>query len=348
MKSASLVVLAAGMGRRYGGLKQIDPVGPDGELIIDYSLADAMQAGFERVVFVIRRDIEEDFERLVAARWREKMAVELVFQDVTDASAGTAVRTKPWGTGHAVLVCAQAVNGPFAVINADDYYGANSYMVMAEFMQKVSISHYGQTPPRPCVAGESDWRGTHAVTATLPLLPRQSSHKCYAAARKAAGDGIHKDHCRQMADDTDVLPCALVGFKLGETLTPHGAVARGICRTDSSGILLGIEECTGIRLHAGLPKTDTGIELTGDECVSMNAWGFPSGIMPLLREEWEAFIAKHGRDAEAEFYLPAAIDSLMRKGKLSVRVLAGGGPWFGVTHRADRDEVARRLAEIRP
>lgn len=131
----TLLVLAAGVGSRYGGLKQIQPVGPGGEAILDYSIYDAMRAGFSRVVFVIRKDIESAFRETLGARFESRLPVDYVFQDLSSLPAGfqpPAGRTKPWGTGHAVLVAADAIQGPFAAINADDFYGAQSYRVLAD------------------------------------------------------------------------------------------------------------------------------------------------------------------------------------------------------------------------
>lgn len=133
--SYDLVVLAAGMGSRFGGLKQVEPVGPGGELIIEYSAYDALRAGFGRVVFVIRRDIEEAFRAAIGRRIEARMEVAYAFQELTDLPAPHALvegRTKPWGTGQAVLAAEHAVRGPFAVINADDFYGAAAYRVLAE------------------------------------------------------------------------------------------------------------------------------------------------------------------------------------------------------------------------
>src|SRR5438132_13716356 len=134
MKNLTLLVLAAGMGSRYGGLKQIDPVGPQGETIIDYSIYDAQRAGFDKLVFVIRRDIEQQFREVVGARFEKKIAVEYVFQELNRLPAGFTPppgRTKPWGTGQAILMAADAIREPFAAINADDFYGANSFRVLA-------------------------------------------------------------------------------------------------------------------------------------------------------------------------------------------------------------------------
>jgi NDP-sugar pyrophosphorylase family protein len=134
----ALLVLAAGMGNRYGGLKQIDPVGPGGETIIDYSIYDALRAGFGKVVFVIRRDIEEAFRQAVGGRFEKHIAVEYVFQELDRLPQGFSVpigRTKPWGTLHAVLMAADTISEPFAVINADDFYGSEGYRVLALHLQ---------------------------------------------------------------------------------------------------------------------------------------------------------------------------------------------------------------------
>lgn len=137
----TLLVMAAGMGSRYGGLKQIDPVGPGGETIIDYSIYDAMRAGFGKLVFVIRKDIEQPFKETVGARFERRIAVEYVFQELDKIPMPFRVpegRTKPWGTTQAVLMAADAIREPFAVINADDFYGPESYRVLAEHLQSGS------------------------------------------------------------------------------------------------------------------------------------------------------------------------------------------------------------------
>jgi len=138
MNAPTLLVLAAGMGSRYGGLKQIDPVGPNGETIIDYSIYDALRAGFGKLVFVIRKDIEEPFRQVVGARFERRVPVEYVFQELDALPPGFVVpegRTKPWGTTHAILMAADAVREPFAVINADDFYGAEAYRALAGHLQ---------------------------------------------------------------------------------------------------------------------------------------------------------------------------------------------------------------------
>lgn len=137
----TLLVLAAGIGSRYGGLKQMDQVGPSGETIIDYSIYDAVRAGFGKVVFVIRRDIENDFKKIFVDMLKDRIEVDYVFQETNMVPKGvsfSSVRNKPWGTGHAVLVAEQKINGPFAVINADDFYGSGSYRIMADFLTSSS------------------------------------------------------------------------------------------------------------------------------------------------------------------------------------------------------------------
>ena len=137
MDKPVLVIMAAGMGSRYGGLKQIDPVDGEGHIIMDFSMYDARKAGFEKVVFIIKKENEADFKEAVGDRISKYMQVDYVFQEVDNIPEGYAVpegRTKPWGTGHAILSCIQAVDGPFAVINADDYYGSEAFKLIYDYL----------------------------------------------------------------------------------------------------------------------------------------------------------------------------------------------------------------------
>ncbi|MBT8045058.1 MAG: NTP transferase domain-containing protein [Verrucomicrobiae bacterium] len=146
----TLLVLAAGMGSRYGGLKQMDPMGPNGETVLDYSVYDAIRAGFKRVVFIIREDFADAFREGCGARFEDKIEVDYVFQKLDDLPEGFSVpegREKPWGTTHAIRAARHAVDGPFAVINADDFYGSDAYQVIARYFQETAqasdgISHY--------------------------------------------------------------------------------------------------------------------------------------------------------------------------------------------------------------
>jgi hypothetical protein len=293
MSEKTLVVLAAGMGSRYGGLKQMDPVGPSGETILEYSVFDAVRAGFDKAVFVIRREFEGPFREMAAERFGGRVAVEYAFQELDDLPHGFTVpegRTKPWGTTQAVLAADGAVTtkfavNNFAVINADDFYGAESYEVLARHLD----------------------------------------------AQSDGGTGEY----------------AMVGFRLRETLSDSGAVARGLCRVRPDGLLESIVELFNVeRDGAGVRSTTpTGdvTAMTGDETVSMNMWGFTAGVFGQLREQFEGFLERQGGDEEAECYLPNTVNELIRGGQARVRVLGTGARWFGVTYREDRAQVVEEI-----
>ncbi len=286
----TLLVLAAGMGSRYGGLKQLDPVGPAGETILDYSVHDALRAGFGRVVFVIRREFEEEFRRTVVSRYADRVATACVFQALDDLPDGFNVppgRTKPWGTAQAILAARHAIDTPFAAINADDFYGADAFVRLGDFLRPV--------PP--------------ASTAF-----------------------------------------AMVGYRLCNTLSEHGTVARGLCRVSPDGLLEEVEELTGIARQADGQLADTGKgvvrPLTGQEIVSMNFWGFTPGVFPLLQRGFSSFLKAHGPSASAEYYIPSAVSHMIATDQATVRVLATDAAWFGVTYREDRPQVVASLARL--
>ncbi|HEY1789275.1 MAG TPA: sugar phosphate nucleotidyltransferase [Verrucomicrobiae bacterium] len=284
MTEPTLLVLAAGMGSRYGGLKQMDPIGSNGETIIDYSIYDAMRAGFRSVVFVIRREIEQPFKEIIGARFEKKIAVEYVFQELDKLPPGVSVpanRTKPWGTGHAILMAADVIRGPFAAINADDFYGANSFRVLAGHLQ----------------SGSADF--------------------------------------------------AMVGFILRNTLSEFGSVARGVCNATPDGFLESVTEMTKIERDgtgASAAGGDGGtLRLTGDETVSMNMWGFTPSLFNDLRERFDAFLAKHGKEEKSEFYIPSAINEIVQGKRARVKLLRTPDSWFGVTYREDRPFVVNGI-----
>jgi len=287
LTSPTLLVLAAGMGNRYGGLKQIDPVGPGGETIIDYSAYDALSAGFGKFVFVIRKDLEQAFKQTVGARFEKHIAVEYVYQELDNLPPGFHLppgRTKPWGTTQAILMAADTIREPFAAINADDFYGAEGYRVLAAHLQ----------------SGTEDY--------------------------------------------------AMVGFILRNTLSQFGSVARGVCRVNAGDYLEDVVELTNIvpdAAHAKNTDADGHVtQLTGDERVSMNMWGFTPRVFEQLQERFEQFLARNSTDARAECYIPSAVNELLSAGQARVKVLHTRDSWFGVTYRDDRPRVAESIVRL--
>jgi NDP-sugar pyrophosphorylase family protein len=280
----TLVILAAGMGSRYGGLKQIDPMGPNGEAMLDYTVADAVRAGFDRVLFIIRHDFEQAFRELVCSRFEGRVRVDIAYQELDTLPAGRTPpegRVKPWGTGHALWCAREQLDGPFAVLNADDFYGASSLRALADFL-----------------------------------------------GRRSASNGVPE--------------YAMVGFPLGNTLSEHGAVSRGVCEVDASGVLVSIVE------HTGIQATEVGAGLRYDPAtqVSMNCWAFTPEFLPQLDAAWRRFLEVSGGELKTEFYLPAAVDGLVRGGEARVRVLPTDSQWFGVTYREDKPRVQEALRRL--
>jgi dTDP-glucose pyrophosphorylase len=280
----TLLVLAAGLGTRYGGLKQIDPVGPHGQTLIDYSLYDAIRAGFGRVVFIIRHNFEEAFLRIVSSKFDRFVPTAYAYQELEAALDDFALppgREKPWGTGHAILVSRDAIHEPFAVVNADDYYGVGSLQKIASFLT------------------------------------------------------------------SDVAPdlYAMVGFILKNTMSEHGAVARGITECDEQMFLRRIVERKGIeRSPAGIRYLNTaGVAhtLTGEEIVSMNLWGFHPSIFEHLAIQFRRFLQERGRERDSELYIPSVVDAIVTSGQARVKVEQTGDSWFGVTYRQDAPAATR-------
>jgi NDP-sugar pyrophosphorylase family protein len=296
MRKPMLVIMAAGMGSRYGGLKQMDPVDDEGHLIIDFSLYDAMEAGFEDVVFIIKRENEELFRKAIGDRIAKKMNVQYVFQSVEDLPEGYQVpegRVKPWGTGHAVLSCIYTINeAPFAVINADDYYGKHAFSLIYDYLTK-------------------------------------------------------------NADD-DTFHYAMVAYRVGNTVTEHGSVARGVCKTDAEGYLTEITERTRIEKHnGGIAWTEddgaTWNELDPETVVSMNLWGFTESFLDELQQRFPAFLDGSAKEnpLKAEYFLPFVVEELLREKKADVRVLRTPDRWYGVTYHEDRPVVVEAIRKMK-
>lgn len=294
MNKPDLVIMAAGLGSRYGGLKQMEPIDDEGNKIIDFSIYDAIRAGFERVVFIIKRENEEVFRECIGNTLAKHIQVEYAFQDLNDVPVGFTVpdgREKPWGTAHAVLSCRDKIRGPFAVINADDYYGKEAFQVIYDYL---------------------------------------STH-----------------------EDNGKYSFAMVGYELGKTLTENGYVSRGVCETDENGFLTDITERTHIEKKGNAAAyTEDGIEyivLPMGTTVSMNLWGFTESIMKELQRAFTKFFVNDvpARPLKAECYLPFVVDSLLREGKASVRVLNSKDRWFGVTYKEDKPFVMEAIAKLK-
>lgn len=295
MEKPVLVVMAAGMGSRYGGLKQIDPVGPHGELIIDYSIFDARRAGFETVVFVIKPELEETFRQAIGDRLSRYMTVKYAYQELSDLPAGYAVpegRVKPWGTCHAVLAARRQVHGPFAVINSDDYYGPQAFQEIYDYLSS--------TADRP---GQYQY--------------------------------------------------AMVGYRLGNTVTEHGTVARGVCETDEEGFLRQITERTQIAKEGADARYtqdggQTWTPLSGDTVVSMNLWGFTRSFLDEASVGFPAFLRRTLVEdpMKGEYFLPYVVERLIHTDKARVKVLRSGDKWYGVTYPQDKPLVMQALADM--
>lgn len=294
----TLLVLAAGMGSRYGGLKQMDGLGPNGETIIDYSIYDAVQAGFGKVVYIVREYFLEDFKKHVAERYSHvkcldgtPLQFDFVIQELDKIPAGFKLnpeRVKPWGTNHAVLMAKDAIHEPFAVINGDDYYGKESFKVLADWFKK----NEGTT-------------GKYA----------------------------------------------LVGFEIDNTLSDSGTVSRGIGTADEHGFLTHVEEHHNVirqadgKIHATNSEGEDVI-LEDKALCSMNMWGFTPDYFEKSGKVFVDFLKENINELKAEFYIPNAVDALIKKGEASCELISTPSRWFGVTYQADRQGVVDKFQEF--
>ncbi|MBR5327554.1 MAG: nucleotidyltransferase [Paludibacteraceae bacterium] len=285
----TLFILAAGMGSRYGGLKQLDGLGPNGETIMDYSVFDAMRAGFGKVVFVIRKDFEDDFRNVVLSKYADHVPCEVCFQGIDNLPEGftrNPERTKPWGTNHAVLMAKDLIKEPFMVINADDFYGKESFEVMAKFLLDVN--------------------------------------------------GQEGKYC-------------MAGYRVGNTLSEHGTVSRGVCATDKMGFLTDVVERTAIENKNGhVVYQDNGVdvEIPFETPVSMNMWGFTPEYFTYAEEAFKAFLTENSQELKAEFYIPTLVNDMIKSGKATCQVLDTTAKWFGVTYADDRQMVVDKIQAL--
>jgi NDP-sugar pyrophosphorylase family protein len=291
MTPPTLVVLAAGIGSRYGGLKQLDPVGPGCELIIHYSIYDALRAGFDKVLFVIRQEMEEAFRDRIGRQIESRCETAYAYQCLDDLPPGFHVppgRAKPWGTGHAVLACRGQVDAPFAVINADDFYGRSAYEALGRHLAREGAS-------------ATNWW--------------------------------------------------MVGYRLEDTLSEFGHVARGVCAVDDDGYLVEVQERTHVEKYGTAARyAEDGlawVEVPADTPVSMNIWGFTPALFAELEDHFLRFLIEKRHHAPAsEFLLPRVVGDLVREGQARVKVLPARDGWFGVTYREDRPRVEAAIADL--
>jgi hypothetical protein len=286
----TLFVLAAGMGSRYGGLKQLDGLGPKGETIMDYSVFDAIRGGFGKIVFVIRRYFEEDFRRKILSKYQDHLPVEVVFQELDNLPEGFTVpqgREKPWGTNHAVLMGRNVIREPFAVINADDFYGRHSFAVLA---------------------GE------------LKGMANSRDHYC------------------------------MVGYRIGNTLSESGSVARGVCQTNEANYLTGVVERTAIERIDGqirfIDEKGLPVVLPDNTPVSMNMWGFTPDYFQYSEDYFVEFLNASQGNLKSEYFIPLMVNELILRNKACVKVLPTTSRWFGVTYAADRQGVVNKIQAL--
>jgi len=289
----TLLLLAAGMGSRYGGLKQLDGLGPNGETIMDYSIYDAIQAGFGKIVLVIRKDFENDFREKILSKYEGHIPAELVFQSIDNLPEPFKCpegRVKPWGTNHAVMMAKDVIKEPFCVINCDDFYNRDAFMVIGKFL--------------------SD-------------LPENS----------------HNDY-------------AMVGFRVGNTLSENGSVARGICSKDENENLTTVVERTEIMRVDGpiCYKDEDGkwVPVGENVPVSMNMWGFTPDYFKHSEAYFKDFLSdpKNMSNLKAEFFIPLMVNKLINEKTATVKVLDTTSKWFGVTYAADRQSVVDKIQNL--
>ncbi|MDD6746381.1 MAG: nucleotidyltransferase [Bacteroidales bacterium] len=289
----TLLLLAAGMGSRYGGLKQLDGLGPNGETIMDYSIYDAIQAGFGKIVFIIRKDFEQDFRDKVLSKYEGHIPAEVCFQALENLPEGFTVpegRQKPWGTNHAVMMAKDVIKEPFCVINCDDFYNRDSFMVIGKYL------------------------------ANLP-------------------EGAKNDY-------------TMVGFRVGNTLSDNGTVARGICAKDENDNLTTVVERTEImRVNGAVSYKDENgewVAVDDNTPVSMNMWGFTPDYFEYSEEYFKEFLSdsKNIENLKAEFFIPLMVNKLITEHTATVKVLDTTSKWFGVTYAADRQATVDRIQTL--
>ncbi len=285
----TLVIMAAGMGSRFGGLKQIEPMNENNEFLIDYSIYDAIKVGFTKVVFIIKRENFETFKETIGKRIEKEITVEYAFQDLTDLPIGFNLpqeRIKPWGTAHAILCAKNCVNEPFVIINADDFYGRESYEEVAKFIKNI---------------------------------------------------------------DSEKLACAMVAYKLKNTVTENGAVKRAICKIENNKLVELIE--SNITKEDGKYiahrlDLEQDFEVSEEALVSMNMFVFTPKIFKYLEEEFVKFLNENKYNYTKEFLIPDVVCKLIKNNLTDVKILNTNAKWLGITYKLDKENVVNELKKL--
>ena len=284
----TLLVMAAGMGSRFGGLKQIEPMGPNGEFLIDYSVYDAKLAGFTKIVFIIKEENYDIFKKTIGKRVEPYIETEYVFQDdsnLKEKYKDLQTRVKPLGTGHAILCAKDKVKTPFAIINADDFYGRDAYVVASKYLDKIDDKHY-----------------------------------------------------------------AVVGYKVGKTLSPNGAAKRGICKEENGKLKDLIEssvEKIDDKIIAKPLDGETEFIVEDDSLVSTNLLLFTPKIFDYLEEKLIKFLETNKNDlSKCEFLIPDVVKDAIKEDRIEVDLLSTNAIWHGVTYKEDKEEVVKAIDEL--
>ena len=288
----TLVIMAAGMGSRFGGLKQIEPIDEYGNFIIDYSIYDAIKVGFTKVVFIIKKENYDIFRDTVGKRVEKFIDVEYVFQELDKLPEGYSVpenRVKPWGTAHAILCCKDVVKENFAIINSDDFYGRDAYKVISEFLAKDNSN---------------------------------SEYQEYAMA----------------------------GYMAKNTLTENGSVKRGVCEVNGKYLTKLVEskiEYVDGKLMATPLEGGDDFEMSEEDTVSMNIFGFTPHIFDYLEERFPAFLDSHKEDIDTcEFLIPTLVFEEIENKTARVEVLKTDAVWQGITYKEDKPKVVSEIKAL--
>ncbi len=288
-KDKTLLIMAAGIGSRFGGLKQIEKVGPNGEFIIDYSIYDAIEAGFTKVVFIVKEDFYEKFKETIGKRIEPYIKVEYAFQNddyiPTRFKALLKKRIKPLGTAYAILCAKDKINEPFAVINADDYYGKDAFLKASKYLNDIIYNHYG-----------------------------------------------------------------IVGYKVGNTLTPNGTSKRGIMEVADNKLLRITESKVAPKRNkiiAAPLHSSNGKEIDEDTLVCMNLLLFSPDLFDILSDELYLFLSLHQKNLDDyEFQIPDVLDTCLKKNIKTIDVINTTSTWYGMTYKEDKETVEKALREL--